>query len=57
MLSLQMRQSRAVTHPSPAASSWLRLGGEPGSLSDLVSLTSGLLGYQLFKQVTSPLFE
>lgn len=52
-----MRQSRAVTHPSPTASSWLLLGGEPGSLSDLVSLTSGLLGYQLFQQVSSPLFE
>lgn len=56
-------QSREVTHPCPRATKWLCLGGEAG-FSDrlslphhLVSLTSGLLGHQLFQQVSSPLFE
>lgn len=57
-LLLQMkRQSRVVTHPSPTGRAWLRLGGGPGSLTDLGSLASGLLGYQLFQQVSAPLFK
>lgn len=56
-------QSREVTHPCPRATKWLCLGGEAG-FSDrlslphhLVSLTSGLLGHQLFQQVSPLLFE
>lgn len=50
--SYRWRGSRVVTRPSPTASAWLRLGGGPGS-----SLASGLLGHQLFRQGSSPLFK
>lgn len=39
MLTLDMRQSRAVTQPSPVASAWLCLGGEPGSLTQCLWVT------------------
>ena len=51
---------KTLYRPSLSSShgqAWLRLGEGPGSLTDLASLASGLLGYQLFQQVSSALFK